>query len=424
MNTLDLDLVQSRAAAGDAEAQYVLGRQYAGRGQFSRARRWLRAAADQGHAGALTELGLFELFAIGTPTDIAAATRLLTLAEAAGSPEAAYQLAVIGWCLKDVPFDLDSLSDRLLRSALGGFPQGLRAIALVYARTGGDAEAFVEPCLEQAVAQGDSLSAYLLALRLLDRGDSERARSYAATALARGVGRASIVEGASAATPAAPAIAPLSDLPRPGLRDPIDCPRQRHSDRPFIETIDGVLSPLECEFVIALGEPYLDRSVTLDDKGQLLSHSSYRSSSEMAFYSFQEDYALRWLQWRMVDLAGAPLSHAEHTVLLRYLPGQEYRPHRDYLPPSSPGNGDTPDVPGQRVNTVFCYLNDVEEGGETAFPLQQIKIKPRKGRVVFFKNLLANGLPDSTTLHAGMPVVRGEKWLATLWTRQRRFRTY
>jgi len=126
----------------------------------------------------------------------------------------------------------------------------------------------------------------------------------------------------------------------------------------------------------------------------------------------------------MVDMTGAPLANAEHTVLLRYLPGQEYRPHRDYLPPSTPGNTNAPEAPGQRVNTVFCYLNDVEEGGETSFPLQQIKIEPYRGRVVFFKNLLPNGQPDSTTLHAGMPVIRGEKWLATLWTRERRFRHY
>src|SRR5262245_16023176 len=114
MNTLDLDLVQSRAAAGDAEAQYVLGRQYAGNSQFTRARRWLRAAADQGHAGALTELGLFELFAIGTPLNITGALQLLAKAESAGSAEASYQLAVIGWCLASEPFDLDRLSARLL----------------------------------------------------------------------------------------------------------------------------------------------------------------------------------------------------------------------------------------------------------------------------------------------------------------------
>jgi prolyl 4-hydroxylase len=191
-----------------------------------------------------------------------------------------------------------------------------------------------------------------------------------------------------------------------------------------VETIEEALSPLECEFVIALGEPYLKPSVSTDATGATLVRSVYRTSAEMSFFSFQEDYALRWLQWRMVDLVGSPLSNAEHTVLLRYLPGQEYRVHRDYLPPSRAGNMDDPNMPGQRIHTVFCYLSEVEQGGETAFPLQQLKVEPRLGRIVHFKNVLPSGEPDSLTLHAGLPVVRGEKWLATLWTRERRIRNY
>jgi hypothetical protein len=36
----------------------------------------------------------------------------------------------------------------------------------------------------------------------------------------------------------------------------------------------------------------------------------------------------------------------------------------------------------------------------------------------------ADGRPDPDTLHAGVPVERGEKWLATLWLRQRRYRDF
>jgi prolyl 4-hydroxylase len=121
---------------------------------------------------------------------------------------------------------------------------------------------------------------------------------------------------------------------------------------------------------------------------------------------------------------GVPLANAEHLDLLRYLPGQEYRPHRDYLPPSAPGNTPHPDAPGQRVHTVFAYLADVESGGETDFPLLDVRITPKAGRVVHFVNLDATGAPDPRTLHAGMPVHAGVKWLGTLWTRQRRLRDY
>jgi hypothetical protein len=76
------------------------------------------------------------------------------------------------------------------------------------------------------------------------------------------------------------------------------------------------------------------------------------------------------------------------------------------------------------VHTVFSYLADVALGGETDFPLLGVRIQPKQGRVVHFHNLHANGMPDDRTLHAGMPVLEGTKWLATLWTRERRMRTY
>jgi hypothetical protein len=46
------------------------------------------------------------------------------------------------------------------------------------------------------------------------------------------------------------------------------------------------------------------------------------------------------------------------------------------------------------------------------------------GRAVHFHNLLPDGQPDARTLHAGMPVIEGVKWLGTLWTRQRRIREF
>lgn len=176
--------------------------------------------------------------------------------------------------------------------------------------------------------------------------------------------------------------------------------------------------------MVVLGEPFLQRSLTIPGNEKKLIEHEHRTSSDHSFYTFQEDFALRWLQWRMVSRLGVPLANAEHLDLLRYLPGQEYRPHRDYLPPSAPGNTPDPRHPGQRVHTVFAYLADVDAGGETDFPLLGVRITPKTGRVVHFVNLTADGQPDPRTLHAGMPVIAGVKWLGTLWTRQRRIRDY
>jgi hypothetical protein len=381
--------LHERAIRGDAQAQFLLGREYAGRQAMGRARRLFQDAARQGHAGALTELGLLHLFGIGTDPDLVAATEYLLAGEQAGSAEAAYQLGVMAWCDGTVAFDLARMQERLRFAAQGGHAPALRAIALVYARDPAHA-ALAETCLRRAAALGDAPSGDLLARR-----------------------------GAPAPTSAvAP---PLPELPTPKLDIAPPAVHEVKSRSPFIETIDDVLSAEECALIITLGAAYLQPSIVLTDSAQAV-RSVYRTSSEMTFSAFREDFALRWIQWRMIAATGATLAQAEHTILLRYLPGQENGPHHDYLLPSFDGNEPHPDMPGQRASTVFCYLNDVDEGGETDFPLAGVRVAPRRGRTVHFRNLTDDGAPNAQTLHAGLPVVRGEKWLATIWTRERRYR--
>ena len=60
-----------------------------------------------------------------------------------------------------------------------------------------------------------------------------------------------------------------------------------------------------------------------------------------------------------------------------------------------------------RTMAWMAYLNDVEEGGETEFLYQQLKVKPKKGTVVIW--------PGSYThLHRGNPPM-SDKYIATGW---------
>ena len=120
-------------------------------------------------------------------------------------------------------------------------------------------------------------------------------------------------------------------------------------------------------------------------------------------------------------LVGMPTSHAEPISVLRYLPGEEYKSHYDYFTVDEQGMPQVQDTNGQRIVTVFMYLNKTDAGGETEFPRLAIKVLPEKGKAVAFLNCDAKGQPDLDTLHAGLPVIRGEKWLATLWFRERSF---
>jgi hypothetical protein len=42
-------------------------------------------------------------------------------------------------------------------------------------------------------------------------------------------------------------------------------------------------------------------------------------------------------------------------------------------------------------------------------------ITATKGTLAFFYDLLEDGNADELSLHAGMPVIEGEKWIAPLW---------
>ena len=116
------------------------------------------------------------------------------------------------------------------------------------------------------------------------------------------------------------------------------------------------------------------------------------------------------------------LSHAEHLIVLRYEPGQEYRPHRDYRPPGSIER-DRP-KPATACARSACTSTRSRPAAKREFPVAGLQVAPRPGRAVIFDNLLRTAAPDLDSLHAGLPVQRGEKWLATLWLRQGRYRDF
>lgn len=57
-----------------------------------------------------------------------------------------------------------------------------------------------------------------------------------------------------------------------------------------------------------------------------------------------------------------------------------------------------------RFLNMFCYLNDVEEGGETTFPNLQLSFKPKKGSLLVFP-------PYWFFPHTGEKPISGPKYL-------------
>ncbi|MED6293456.1 Prolyl 4-hydroxylase subunit alpha-3 [Characodon lateralis] len=65
--------------------------------------------------------------------------------------------------------------------------------------------------------------------------------------------------------------------------------------------------------------------------------------------------------------------------------------------------------------TFMIYLSSVEAGGSTAFIYANFSVPVVKKAAIFWWNLHRNGQGDEDTLHAGCPVLIGDKWVANKW---------
>lgn len=184
---------------------------------------------------------------------------------------------------------------------------------------------------------------------------------------------------------------------------------------PHVAMVDGLLSEDECERLIALSAGKLRRSEVVDPGGGL-AVSGVRSS-EGTHFAHAEDPVVDRLERRIAALLGKPVEHGEPLQILHYGPGGEYLPHHDWFDPAQPGTAAHLANGGQRVATVVVYLNAPRAGGETRFPELGLAVRPRRGAAVVFEYANAAGEVDPRLLHAGAPVLAGEKWIATKWLR-------
>ena len=98
----------------------------------------------------------------------------------------------------------------------------------------------------------------------------------------------------------------------------------------------------------------------------------------------------------------------QYLQVVYYNIGQEYKSHHDWHDKRQ----------AMRFFSFLIYLTDMETndaGGETMFDNIGLKVHPGKGSCILFYDMLPDGNMDELTLHAGLPVKKGEKWLANLW---------
>lgn len=297
----------------------------------------------------------------------ARATAVLQAAGNAGDVDALMQLAVWHIAGRHVPRDFAAARGYLRRAvAIGHVDGALMEVALT-ANGNGHASPSDWPSalrLLDVAAAGDPVAAQqralLAAMRLAPDGSPERA----------------------------PTSSELSASPR-------------------VVHFPAFLTPDECGHIASVGNDLLEPAMVIDSRtGRTVPHP-IRTSDGGAIGPAREDLVVRAINLRIAAATATQVAQGEPLTVLRYRPGQQYRPHLDTIQGAS----------NQRIRTVLLYLNQGFGGGETSFPLLPLTVRPRGGDAIMFDTVLPDGSPDPRARHAGEPVTAGAKWIATRWIR-------
>lgn len=194
------------------------------------------------------------------------------------------------------------------------------------------------------------------------------------------------------------------------------------AEAPRIFAIRDFIPADACDWLMAAAKDFLEPATVLDPVNGGVIRDPLRTNSAAAISLLEPDLVTQLVCRRVAAAVGLPATCQEPTHILHYKPAEEYKPHYDFVRPweaEAKAFTEEIDAYGQRAATLLIYLNDAFDGGETEFPRLGLRFKGRPGDALLFWNVSASGEPERDSLHAGLPVSAGEKWLFSKWVRQR-----
>ncbi|HEY0625666.1 MAG TPA: 2OG-Fe(II) oxygenase [Allosphingosinicella sp.] len=181
-----------------------------------------------------------------------------------------------------------------------------------------------------------------------------------------------------------------------------------------IFVVRDFLSPKECEGLIKRIDAHRQPSGVLGDYPD--NDPDYRTSESCNMNPM--DPLVIGVEQKIATLMGINPENGETIQGQRYAVGQQFKPHHDFFYTDQPYWADMERTGGQRTWTAMMFLNAPEAGGQTAFPEANLKVTPRAGNLLAWNNLDATGAPNMHSLHQGMPVEAGVKYVITKWYRE------
>ena len=175
----------------------------------------------------------------------------------------------------------------------------------------------------------------------------------------------------------------------------------------------NVVSAADCEALIALVDAGRRPSTIADANGDPLFRTSETCDLPLS------EPVVAALDARLAAMTGIDPACGEPPQGQRYSSGQEFKAHTDYFEPDGADFARFCATSGQRTWTLMLYLNPVDAGGATRFVTADKIVRPEKSKLLAWNNRHADGSVNPATLHQGMPVRRGVKYVITKWYRER-----
>lgn len=191
-----------------------------------------------------------------------------------------------------------------------------------------------------------------------------------------------------------------------------------HEDPNIIRILD-LLTEEEASYLRKSALPKLRRS-TVGKSGDLGPATTDFRIAKTAWLPKSGDQIVERIGKRVSEILKLDLNDSEDLQVVNYGLGGYYGPHLDARREESSQTSDKSSTTNQskqndRLATILIYLNNVEVGGATVFPMIGLTVQPVERSAVVWFNIQRNGLLDAKTMHSGCPVLLGSKWIATFW---------
>ena len=190
------------------------------------------------------------------------------------------------------------------------------------------------------------------------------------------------------------------------------------SMNPVVGVIEKFIDKRLCQSIRDDAAGLLQQSTVAHEQNPRMVDKEVRTG-EVAYVPHGKNKVLDDARRRLSTIFDIDADNCESAQVVCYGPTQQYKAHFDAFPFRADHYPHNLRTQGQRYYTGLLYLTDDFTGGHTEFPKLGIKVAPKMGRMLFWSNVVIGGnSPHPQSLHAGTPVIKGEKWAVTFWFRK------